>query len=258
MPTTTLYPGQAFPSALVELLRSAEQVLLFTGAGMSAESGVPTFRDAQRGLWAQFDPMRLASPEGFANDPGLIWRWYQWRRELISQVSPNRAHHALARWQNQRPAMLVTQNVDGLHQRAGSDPVIALHGDISRTICSQTRQEIPDEWLERHASSEPPPSPYHPEGLARPDVVWFGESLDAQALARAFDYAESADLIVVIGTAGLVQPAASIPVQAVRHGARMIEINPEPSELTTLATWRLAGRATDCVPKIVDSALVRK
>ncbi len=249
----TLEPEEALPTDLVECLQSSQRALLFTGAGMSAESGIPTFRDAQSGLWSRFEPMRLASPEGFADDPGLVWRWYQWRRRLISQVSPNAAHHALARWQAACPgSLLITQNVDGLHQRAGSDPVVALHGNIHQTVCSETRQAIDQAWLDRHADREPPPSPHHPEGLARPDVVWFGEALDSRLLDRALQFAESADLVVVIGTAGLVQPAASIPVEAARRGTHLIEINPMPSELTRLATWRLAGRAAACVPKLQE------
>lgn len=254
--TTTLQPDQAFPAALSHQLRASCRVLLFTGAGMSAESGVPTFRDAQQGLWARFDPMQLASPEGFAADPQRVWRWYQWRHELINRVTPNPGHHALARWQRQRPgSLLVTQNVDGLHQRAGSDPVVALHGDINRTVCSHTGRPITRAWLARHAGSEPPPSPHHPDGLARPDVVWFGEALDAALLDRAFEFADRADLVVVVGTAGLVQPAASIPIQACRRGVPMVEINPSPSELSRWSEWRLAGSAAACLPGLVDHLL---
>ncbi|MGB0514745.1 MAG: SIR2 family NAD-dependent protein deacylase, partial [Wenzhouxiangellaceae bacterium] len=186
------------PDDLAITLRRASRVAVLTGAGVSAESGIPTFRDAHTGLWAKYDPMRLASPEGFASEPHLVWRWYQWRRETVAASEPNAGHYALARLQRRVDRFtLITQNVDGLHQRAGASGVVELHGNLARSICSRTRREIPPEWLARHADRNPPPSPHHPDGLARPDVVWFGESLDTDTLSRAFDAAAGCELMLV-------------------------------------------------------------
>ncbi len=245
---------QDLPEALIAALTSADRVAVLTGAGVSAESGVPTFRDAQTGLWARHDPMTLASPEGFSRQPDLVWDWYQHRRRLIAETAPNAGHHALARLQKRfEQFTLITQNVDGFHQLAGSEPVLELHGNIQRTICSQTRQLIAPDWLDQHSDQQPPPSPHHPEGLARPDVVWFGEMLDPETLDQAFAAAEHCDLMIVAGTSGLVHPAAGIPLLAVRAGKPMIDINPDRSELSGLADWHLAGPSAHWLPKLASS-----
>src|SRR5699024_2586084 len=179
MNTITCSDPERLPADLSDTLRRARRVAVLTGAGVSAESGIPTFRDAQTGVWERFDPMQLASPDGFASDPATVWDWYQWRRELIGRTEPNAGHHALVKLAAQVPQLdLITQNVDGFHCLAGSDPVLELHGNIQRSICSVTRREIDAGWLSDHADHKPPPSPHHPEGLARPDVIWFGEALD--------------------------------------------------------------------------------
>jgi NAD-dependent deacetylase len=238
----TVRPGTALPADLVELLGQVENVAVLTGAGVSAESGIPTFRQAQTGLWARHDPMQLASPEGFAHDPALVWNWYQWRRELVERSQPNPGHHALAEMAGHyRQFRLITQNVDGFHQQAGSEDVLELHGNIRRSICSVTRRPIDPSWLAKHAESSPPPSPHHPDGLARPDVVWFGEALDAETLDQAFAAAAACELMIVAGTAGVVYPAAGLPKIAAEHGARIIDINPELSEISRLADWHLEG-----------------
>jgi NAD-dependent deacetylase len=190
---------------LARRVRTASNVLVLTGAGMSAESGVPTFRDAQTGLWSRFRPEDLATPEAFARDPKTVWNWYAWRREMASSVAPHAGHLALAELERRLGGhcTLVTQNVDGLHQRAGSQRVIELHGNILRTICSITRRPIDEAWLEQHCDDQPPPSPHHPRGLARPDVVWFGESLPEGALNDAWRAAEHCDLCLVVGTSSL-------------------------------------------------------
>ena len=245
--------GQDLPEDLVAALAGARRIAVLTGAGVSAESGVQTFRDAQTGLWAKHDPMTLASPEGFARQPELVWGWYQHRRELIARARPNPGHYALADMQDRFQSLtLVTQNVDGFHQLAGSDPVLELHGNIQRTICSKTRRTIDPDWLEEHCERQPPPSPHHPQGLARPDVVWFGEMLDASVLEAAFAAADNCDLMIVVGTSGLVHPAASIPMLAVRAGRPMIDINPQASELSSLANWHLAGTSAHWLPKLAD------
>jgi NAD-dependent deacetylase len=245
---------KSIPRELLDRLRDASKVVVLTGAGVSAESGIPTFREAHTGLWARYDPMELASPEAFDRDPATVWAWYQWRRELISHARPNPGHHALAELQHRVKEMVtITQNVDGFHCLAGSNPVLELHGNIQRNICSRTGRIIEASWLERHEDRDPPPSPHHPEGLTRPDVVWFGEALDAATLEAAFSAAESCDLVITAGTSGAVQPAASIPVAAVRAGAVMIDINPEPNELSRLARWHLTGPSATWFPAIVQA-----
>lgn len=246
--TRTILPQDDLPQDLIDDLSKAQRLAVLTGAGVSAESGVPTFRDAQTGLWAHHDPMALASPEGFHKDPSLVWDWYRWRRELIARSEPNPGHRALAGLASKVHLDLITQNVDGLHQRGGSPKVLELHGNIQRTICSKTRRVIEAEWLDRHADQAPPPSPYAPDGLARPDVVWFGEALDAGTLEQAFAAAGQCDLMIVAGTAGAVHPAASLPVIAVEHGATVIDINPATSELTRLTDWHLKGGSAHWLP----------
>ena len=241
------------PAALIDELNRASRVSILTGAGVSAESGIPTFRDAHRGMWAKHDPMALASPQGFERDPATVWKWYQWRRALIAASRPNPGHQALAQMQQHHASVtLITQNVDGFHQLAGSEQVLELHGNIHRNICSVTRKPIDADWIEKHADHHPPPSPHHQRGLARPDVVWFGESLDETVLESAFTATSKCELMMVIGTAGAVQPAASLPVIARQAGACVIEINPDTTELTRLVDWRLNGASASWLPALVD------
>jgi NAD-dependent deacetylase len=243
----------SLPADLVEAARSARRVAALTGAGVSAESGIPTFRDAQIGMWAKHDPMQLASPEGFADDPALVWKWYAERRRMLAGAAPNPGHHALARLQRQAENFaLITQNVDGLHARAGSTDVIELHGNIGRNVCSKTGRRIDEDWIVRHADSTPPPSPFDPEGLARPDVVWFGEMLDETVLEAAFAAAEACDLMIVAGTAGAVQPAASLPAIARERGAVVIDVNPVAGEIARIADWHLEGPASEWLPRLAD------
>lgn len=228
-------------------LRAARSVLVLTGAGVSAESGIATFRDAQTGLWARFRPEDLATPEAFRRDPALVWRWYAWRREQVARAQPNPAHHALAELARRVPTTLVTQNVDDLHQRAGSTDVICLHGAIARTICSQTHKDIDADWLAGHPG-EPPPSPHHAAGLARPGVVWFGENLPQEALDRAVAAARRCDLVLAVGTSALVYPAAGLPALAQQHGAWFAEINPQPTPLSAAADLVVAAAAGVAMP----------
>lgn len=254
MSTRVVSPDAAVPETLVQRLQQARRIAVLTGAGMSAESGVPTFREAQTGLWARFDPMELATPQAFQREPQRVWDWYQWRRKLIDDSRPNAGHHALAALEPRCVGFtLITQNVDGFHQLAGSRHVLELHGNIRRSVCSSTGQSIDQAWLEQHRDCSPVPSPHHPAGLARPDVVWFGESLDSATLNAAFRAAADCDLMLVVGTSGLVQPAASIPVVAVEHGAVMAEINPVASELTRHACWHLQGTSATWLPRLIDS-----
>lgn len=231
-----------------DLLRNAKNVVVLTGAGVSKESGIPTFRDAQTGIWEKYNPEELATPEGFMNDPPLVWKWYEWRRKLVKDVEPNPGHYALAALEKVvANFLLVTQNVDGLHRRAGSARLVEIHGSILRHKCFERghAQEPIEFGLE-----EPPRC--HCGSLVRPDVVWFGESLPPADLNSAIDAAEAADVIVVIGTSGLVQPAASIPFIGKRRGARIIEVNPNATEITVIADVFLEGASGAVLPKLVE------
>jgi NAD-dependent deacetylase len=232
------------------LLAAARRVAVLTGAGISAESGIPTFRDAQTGLWAKFDPMQLASEEGYRADPPLVWRWYAWRREQVAKVQPNAGHLALARAEQKFDAFdLITQNVDGLHGRAGSRSLIQLHGNIMRTVCLE-RCGYCEEDPARVPAGEPPRCPGCGHWL-RPGVVWFGEMLDPADLDASERAAEGCDLMLVVGTSGLVYPAAGLPAAARRAGARVIIVNPHPTELDGHADSVVRGPAAEILPTLL-------
>jgi NAD-dependent deacetylase len=236
---------------LVHQIRTAKSITVLTGAGISAESGVPTFREARTGLWQQYRPEDLATPEAFKNDPKLVWRWYAWRRHLVEEAYPNSGHFALAAMEQQVPSFnLITQNVDGYHQRAGSQRVIELHGNILRARCCT---EMTEYYLELDENDLPPRCP-ECESLLRPDVVWFGEPLPSQAFADAVEASERATLFFSIGTSGLVEPAASLPYVALRRGMIVVEINPEPTPLTVYATHYLPYPAGSVLPILVEAA----
>ncbi len=244
-------PDIHIPESLVATLRSARSVAVLTGSGISAESGVPTFREAQTGLWARFDPEELATPEAFACDPRLVWEWYAWRRELVEKATPNPGHEALAELERRVPSFtLITQNVDGLHRRAGSRNVVELHGNIRRSKCSREGVVVEP----REDDTGIPPSCPRCGALLRPDVVWFGEALPAGAFAEAFDAARGCDLFFSVGTSGLVQPAASLPFEALRHGAVVVEVNPNETPLTWHAPYALRGLAGEVLPALVKTA----
>lgn len=240
----------AIPSELVALLREANDVVVLTGAGVSAESGVPTFREAQTGLWAQYDPQALATPTAFKQNPKLVWEWYAWRRNLVAQAQPNPGHFALAALENMVPTFtLITQNVDGLHAEAGSQNIVELHGRISRIKCFDNHHLV-ESWTE---TDEVPPRCPTCNSYLRPDVVWFGESLPATALYTAVNAARSCDLFLSVGTSSLVHPAASLPVEALQNRIPVIEINPEKTPLSSYATFHLAGLAGELLPKLVEA-----
>ena len=236
-----------------ELLAGVRRLAVLSGAGMSAESGVPTFRDAQTGLWSRFDPMQLASPEGFRADPPLVWRWYAWRRGLVADARPNAGHLALAQAAGRFESLrIVTQNVDGLHQRAGSREVIEVHGNILRSRClgeCGVRYEHPQDL----PVGEPPRCPGCGSWL-RPDVVWFGEMLDPARLGAAEEAVARADALLVVGTSGLVYPAAGLPLRARRAGARVIVVNPQPTELDPVADVVVSGAAGVVLPALLSPA----
>jgi len=245
-PPIRLEPG------LLEQLLQARCVLVLTGSGMSAESGIPTFREAQTGLWSRYRPEELATPEAFAANPARVWQWYEERRRAVRAATPHAGHHALvqiAKWLDS--LHIVTQNVDGLHQAAGSRDVIELHGNINRSKCSVTHRPISREWLVDQEGA-PPPSPYVRHGLARPDVVWFGEVLPQEAIDRATAIAERSDFCFSIGTTSLVHPAAGLPLIAARNGARLVEINPVETALSVQADQCLRDTAAVALPAIRD------
>lgn len=236
-----------FPADLLDCLRLSERVAALTGAGVSQESGVPTFRDAQTGLWAQYRPEDLATPEAFRRNPKLVWDWYAARRARADSVEPNPGHVALAKMARRIPHFtLITQNVDGLHARAGSPQVIELHGNIRRVKCFDCGRLAP-------AWEETPDVPRCPScgGLLRPDVVWFGEMLPPEALEAAFAAARACQVFFSIGTSGLVQPAASLAYAAKNRGAAVVEVNMEPTPLTARADFFLQGKSGEILPALV-------
>ena len=239
------------PEALLERLQDSDHVVVFTGAGMSAESGIATFRDAQTGLWAKFRPEDLATPQAFAAHPARVWSWYQERREKVKDAEPHSGHFALVEIESMVPRLsIVTQNVDALHQRSGSANVIELHGNIMRSICHRTFRPIDGEWLE-NSNDCPPQSPWAQDGLARPDVVWFGESLPAEAMEAAMNAAVMCDFCFSIGTTSLVQPAASLPLRALENGAHLVEINPQETPLSLHADYCLRSSASTALISIM-------
>jgi NAD-dependent deacetylase len=240
--------AQDLPSGLIEALRGAERVVALTGSGISAESGVPTFREAQTGLWERYDPQDLATPEAFARDPRLVWEWYQWRRKLVAEAEPNPGHRALAELERRIPEFtLVTQNVDGLHTRAGSRRVVELHGNILRSKCSLEDEVVQPEERD---DSVPPHCP-HCGAFLRPDVVWFGEILPPGAFEAASEAARGCDLFLSIGTSSLVYPAAALPYEALENGATLVEVNPSETPLSPHADYALRGRAGEVLPELL-------
>jgi NAD-dependent deacetylase len=222
-------------------------VAVLTGAGISAESGVPTFR-GEKGLWRQYRAEELATPHAFSRDPGLVWEWYDWRRQLIGDCQPNAAHRTLVEMENHfHDFTIVTQNVDGLHRLAGSRNVVELHGDIWRTRCTVGCQPG---WEDRTSPlRELPARCPHCGALARPDVVWFGEALPEAARDAAWLAAERCRLMLVIGTSALVQPAASLPLLAQQNGAFVVEINPQPTPLSHLVDVAIRAPAAEALPQ---------
>lgn len=239
------------PEQLVKTLRSARHVAVLTGAGISAESGLPTFRDAMTGLWAKYDPHDLATPTAFLRNPRLVWEWYDWRRQLVSQAVPNPGHLALAEMEQHVPQFtLVTQNVDNLHQMAGSSEVIELHGNLARTRCFKENVVI-ESWPP--TEKVPPLCPRCGSRL-RPDVVWFGEMLPTEMLQTAIRAAQNCDLFFSIGTSGTVEPAASLPRLARANGAAVVTINLEVSNSVSESIYNLNGKAGQILPALVRKA----
>jgi NAD-dependent deacetylase len=235
---------------LVKVLQGASRVAVLTGAGISAESGIPTFRGDQ-GLWKRFRPEELASFDAFMANPTLVWEWYHFRRDIVRNAEPNPGHLALARWESHTPEFsLITQNVDGLHERAGSTNIIELHGNIMRDRCLDCG--LMQQGTEHEDVEELPHCPCG--GRLRPDVVWFGEMLPEGAIETAFLRAAECELCLSVGTSAVVTPAANVPMVALRNGATLVEVNPEPTPLSHHAHFTLFGSAGDVLPALVEAA----
>ena len=240
---------ERFPTDLLARLRNAERMVVLTGAGISAESGIPTFRDALTGLWAQYRAEDLATPEAFERNPALVWSWYRMRREMVARAEPNPGHRAIARLESRLTRfILITQNVDGLHRRAGSTDPVELHGSLLRARCSREGTVV-ESWEEPEIG---PPRCARCEAYLRPDVVWFGETLPERALRRAREGSAACDVFLSVGTSNLVEPAASLPWLATSAGAVVAIVNPcMEGQRSGARIHHLVGRAGELLPGLL-------
>lgn len=237
-----------FPPKLISLLKRAERIMVSTGAGISTESGVPAFR-GEGGLWENFRPEELATPEAFQRDPAKVWKWYDWRRQMIRKVEPNSGHYALVEMESMIPRFfLFTQNIDGLHQKAGSKMVHELHGNIWRVRCLKEKKIF--ESFETPFQEIPPRCSCG--SLIRPDVVWFGEPLPVEVLTTAHQVAENCDFFFLIGSSATVEPAASLAFVAKNSGAVIVEINDEITPVTEIANECFLGKSGVILPALVQ------
>jgi NAD-dependent deacetylase len=243
------------PERLIDRLQQARSVVAFTGAGISAESGVPTFRSPD-GIWSKFNPEELASMEGFLRNPTLVWEWYAHRKALMREVRPNPGHEALVRLETLVPRVtVITQNIDGLHGRAGSRTVLELHGNIERNYCLSCGRPHSSEEI---GAQEGPPHCVRCGGMVRPDVVWFGEQLPEEEWEDSVRSSGMADVFFSIGTSAVVYPAASLPLVALQGGAYLVEVNPEPTSLTPKVHEFLQGASGVVLPAIVRALEQRR
>lgn len=244
-----------FSKKLLDKLASASAVVVLTGAGISAESGVPTFRGSE-GLWRKFKPEELANFDAFLRNPDLVWEWYAYRKKLIAQVKPNPGHYALAEMEKLfREFAVITQNIDNLHRRAGSTRVYELHGNIERNYCIKCGRRYRNDELASTASA---PRCVDCSGLIRPDVVWFGELLPADQWELADRASQNVDVFLSIGTSAIVYPAASLPLAAKESGAYLVEINAEVTPLSDIAQESLIGKAGEILPRLVEAVRKRR
>lgn len=229
------------------------RIAVFSGAGISAESGVPTFRDDETGLWAKYDPYEISSTDGWQQHPERVWAWYLWRHHLVKGVQPNAGHHAVAQWQDYADVTVITQNVDDLHERAGSRTVHHLHGSLAEFWCdtcgSRYHGPLPD-MAEPKLEKAPPQCECG--GLIRPGIVWFGEQLPDEQWQAGVHAVGTADLVVVVGTSGLVYPAAALPEIALANGATVIEVNPEPTPMSDSVTVSIRESAATALPTLLQ------
>jgi NAD-dependent deacetylase len=245
---------------LIDSLRSARRVVVLTGAGISAESGIPTFRDKQTGLWEKFDAMELATPEAFGRDPALVWGWYEWRRAAVLGAEPNAGHRSIAALAEHVPLTLATQNVDDLHERAGSRGVLHLHGELAHPYCEQCRcPHLPAAPPQPTAGGSriEPPRCAGCGARVRPGVVWFGEPLPIEPWHAALAATGAADLFFCVGTSSLVQPAASLTEVAARGGALTVQVNPNATGVDSLVTFNYRAPAGAVLPDLLDTAFAR-
>lgn len=246
--------------SLVEHVLSAKRICVLTGAGVSKESGVPTFRDAD-GLWNKFRPEELANVNAFLANPQMVWEWYDWRRKLMAEVEPNAGHYALAELESMSEHfVLITQNVDNLHRNASSVEVIELHGNIQRNKCHDCGTVFSGKEAIQKIEKRPDNLPKCPEcgGRLRPDVVWFGENLPAEAIDRAWAESETCDLFFSIGTSAVVYPAAMLPQIAKAAGAFLVEINPKLTPLSPMADVVLLEPFAEAMPKLMEAVRVAR
>ena len=242
--------GFGLPDGLAATLAKAEHVVALTGAGVSAESGVPTFRDAQTGIWADYKPEELATPEAFAANPRKVWDWYAWRRQLVGDVEPNAGHVALAQLESLVPKVtLITQNVDGLHRRAGSSEVLEFHGNIMVNRCFAENVVLAEDEIKDGT----PPICRRCGSFVRPGVIWYGEAIDEHVLEQSFEACASSDLFISAGTSSQVYPAAGLVEIAKAAGATVIEINPVKTPLSAFADHALRGTAATVLPALVEA-----
>ncbi|WP_137937380.1 NAD-dependent deacylase [Chitinivorax sp. B] len=248
-----------FDLRMIATLQGAQKIVVLTGAGISVESGIPTFRDAITGLWKNFDIEMLATAEAFLRDPALVWGWYEWRRMKVLSAQPNAAHIAIAELAGRVPQLsLFTQNVDDLHERAGSIDVRHLHGSLHHPRCFDCGHPyslpdgVPDEPEGGRRLS--PPKCLECGGMIRPGVVWFNEPLPVNILDGAFELSNSCDLLIVVGTSGVVYPVAQLPEVARNAGHKVIQINPARSELDRICTWNVRGSAGKLLPAMINRA----
>ena len=255
------------PSELFSRVRNARSIAVITGAGMSAESGVPTFRDASSSLWASVDPMEMASPEGWRKDRARVWAWYEWRRGLVTKAQPNAGHIAIARLattmrltSHQDTALsVITQNVDDLHERGGFHGALHVHGSLFSPRCGTCGKAA---VFAGEPSLEPieridPPQCTICGGYVRPGVVWFGENLDVQLMGRAMRCVQNCDVLLVVGTSGVVRPVSDLPRMARERGAWVCEINPNPSDISSVAHLCWQGTAAQTLPALANSIAAR-
>ncbi len=252
--------SQNIHPALLEKIKNARHVLVFTGAGISSESGIPTFRDDVTGFWQNFSAEKLATEQGFLQDPALVWGWYEWRRNKVLQAQPNPAHDVIAKLADKYPKLtVVTQNVDDLHERAGSKNVLHLHGSLHQGRCIQCYKPY------HHPNTEPvaelveckidPPHCAHCGNLIRPDIVWFGEMLPFDLLSQAEDEAAICDLMLIIGTSALVYPSANVALLAIKYKPTTVQINPTPTTLDHRVDFDLKGKAGEILPMLFQELL---
>ena len=239
-----------YPQSFINRLKNADNILVFTGAGISAESGVDTFR-GKGGLWNKMKPEELASFGGFIKNPNLVWEWYQYRRKIVHDTSPNPGHFAIAELEKYYNSVtVVTQNVDNLHSRAGSKKILELHGNIERNFCIDCNT-----FYDVNEFQSVPEAPKCPKcgGMIRPDVVWFGENLPEGIFARAEASAKESDICFIIGTSAVVYPAAYIPITAKEYGAYLVEINIEKTEISQAVDLSLIGKSGEVLPEILTT-----